>query len=372
MSNLNRRKFIKSLTSFSMLLITDRSWNSLKQNFPLLSSAEDLPPETYTSTCRECPVGCGVMLKVQNGYVIKIEGNPNHPINHGGLCQRGGAALLELYNVERLRTPLRIPAIGAIEEISWERAFSEIRGQIKEGKTAFLTGHISGSLYNFIDMWFKTLDQKTDIIVYEASKRLAANQVNDCVFNQPVHFPEQNDRIISLGSSDTLDQMIQARDFEELIQQMESGEISNLFIYKTNPILTYPDHTRLSKALKKVPLKIVFVTSINETASQADYVFPIHHWIESWGIDVPAKNVFSLLQPAIDPVLPAKSIEEILVQISPKQTLFERLDIFYQLEWEKIFKRLSPNVSFEDNWYETLIAGGMWEKNAEFTAWQKF
>ena len=50
-------------------------------------------PAWYASTCRECPAGCGVIAKNREGRVIKLEGNPLHPVNRGKLCMRGQAAL---------------------------------------------------------------------------------------------------------------------------------------------------------------------------------------------------------------------------------------------------------------------------------------
>ena len=43
----------------------------------------------YASTCRECPAGCGIIAKSREGRIVKIEGNPLHPINKGRLCMRG-------------------------------------------------------------------------------------------------------------------------------------------------------------------------------------------------------------------------------------------------------------------------------------------
>ncbi len=60
----------------------------------------------YASTCRECPAGCGVLAKNREGRVIKLEGNPEHPINQGKLCMRGQSALQAIYNPDRLKTPL--------------------------------------------------------------------------------------------------------------------------------------------------------------------------------------------------------------------------------------------------------------------------
>ena len=79
---------------------------------------------------------------------------------------------------------------------------------------------------------------------------------------------------------------------------MESGQIDNLFIYNTNPLFTYPDRERLNAALDKVSLKVALATTKNETTEVADFVLPVHHAIESWGIDEPETDVYSLVQPA--------------------------------------------------------------------------
>jgi len=59
-------------------------------------------PKWYASTCMECPAGCGILVKNREGRAIKIEGNPLSPINSGGTCARGQAALQGLYNPDRM------------------------------------------------------------------------------------------------------------------------------------------------------------------------------------------------------------------------------------------------------------------------------
>lgn len=59
----------------------------------------------YATACRECPAGCGVLAANREGRVIKLEGNPLHPVNRGALCMRGQAALQGLYHPDRLHRP---------------------------------------------------------------------------------------------------------------------------------------------------------------------------------------------------------------------------------------------------------------------------
>ena len=62
---------------------------------PYLVSPDQTVPgvSTYYATlCRECSASCGVIAETRDGRVIKLEGNPEHPLNRGALCARGQAA----------------------------------------------------------------------------------------------------------------------------------------------------------------------------------------------------------------------------------------------------------------------------------------
>jgi anaerobic selenocysteine-containing dehydrogenase len=73
---------------------------------PFVNPPEEVLPGQatwYASTCRQCPAGCGIVVRTINGRAKKIEGNPVHPLNHGKLCARGQAGLQVLYNPDRLK-----------------------------------------------------------------------------------------------------------------------------------------------------------------------------------------------------------------------------------------------------------------------------
>ncbi|HLE24280.1 MAG TPA: molybdopterin-dependent oxidoreductase, partial [Thermodesulfobacteriota bacterium] len=121
-------------------------------------------PKWYASTCMECPAGCGILVKNREGRAIKIEGNPLSPINSGGTCARGQAALQGLYNPDRIRGPLTRNSSGKLEPTSWDEAegvlvekIREIRGKGNGNKIVFLTNNISGSLNKLIDDWLDAL-----------------------------------------------------------------------------------------------------------------------------------------------------------------------------------------------------------------------
>jgi anaerobic selenocysteine-containing dehydrogenase/Fe-S-cluster-containing dehydrogenase component len=95
---------------------------------PVLVPNEELVPGIptyYASTCRECPAGCGILVKTRESRVIKIEGNPEHPVNRGRLCARGQSALQGLYDPDRVTQPMKRTG-GAWQPMTWDAALTEI------------------------------------------------------------------------------------------------------------------------------------------------------------------------------------------------------------------------------------------------------
>ena len=105
----------------------------------------------YASTCRECPAGCGILAKNKDGRVIKVEGNPLHPINQGTLCMRGQAAVQGVYNPDRIRRPLLKKGDGW-QALSFQEAEAflkeKIDGAVQKGenKVHMLTEVVGQSL----------------------------------------------------------------------------------------------------------------------------------------------------------------------------------------------------------------------------------
>ena len=133
---MNRRTFLKLAGIGSISFAAGCSPESPKYLYSQVQAPEDMvtgKTTWYASTCRECPAGCGIIAGNREGRVVKVEGNPLHPLNRGKLCMRGQAALQAVYNPDRLKTPLLkekdrfIPigfdrAISLIKSKAWEAA----------------------------------------------------------------------------------------------------------------------------------------------------------------------------------------------------------------------------------------------------------
>src|SRR3990170_1327050 len=85
------------------------------------------------SVCRSCHGGCGVLLHVRDGRLVKVEGDRESPLNHGRLCPIGTVTLDLVYHPDRLKHPLRRigpRGSGRGERISGDQALDEIAERV--------------------------------------------------------------------------------------------------------------------------------------------------------------------------------------------------------------------------------------------------
>ena len=87
-----------------------------------------------TTICPYCGVGCGFVVASENGSLVNLEGDPEHPINEGGACAKGGAQYqLSAHNPRRLsKVRYRAPGSSQWEEKPWDWAIKEIAKRIKD------------------------------------------------------------------------------------------------------------------------------------------------------------------------------------------------------------------------------------------------
>ena len=91
-----------------------------------------------TTICPYDASGCGFIVAAENGKVVNIEGDPDHPINRGAACAKG-ASLRQLGadNPRRLSKVLyRRPGGVEWEEKSWDWALNQIANRVKETRDA--------------------------------------------------------------------------------------------------------------------------------------------------------------------------------------------------------------------------------------------
>lgn len=93
--------------------------------------------EQIATNCEMCFWRCGVLAEVRDGAVVKLEGNPDHPLTAGRLCARGNAGSRLLYDPDRLKRPmLRTGARGEgkFQEVSWDQALDFLAARMTDLK----------------------------------------------------------------------------------------------------------------------------------------------------------------------------------------------------------------------------------------------
>jgi anaerobic selenocysteine-containing dehydrogenase len=84
------------------------------------------------ATCtRDCPSACGLLAHVRDGRVVRLTGNPAHPVNQGTICRKVPAFLRRMYSPHRVLTPLR-RRNGSWSPVSWKDALDEMAERLTD------------------------------------------------------------------------------------------------------------------------------------------------------------------------------------------------------------------------------------------------
>jgi len=170
-------------------------------------------------------------------------------------------------------------------------------------------------------------------------------------------------------------------DVAELVNRMRDGKVKALLIHGINPVFELPEALGFGAAIAQVPQVISFSSYPDETAEMADYIFPDHTGLESWGyqkiVTGGDRPVISGAQPVVMPFYNTRSTSDVL--LAAVQTIGGQLTeaIPYKDEVEYIRASLLPLVK-EDGFYNapeinTFMSlfqqyGGWWSAKAGLEA----
>ena len=126
--NMTRRSFTKAaaLSAAAAAIAGTSSVNNLVHSEKAYASDE---VKLVHTSCRACISNCGIIAHVQNGRVIKLEGDPADPMSEGRVCPKGLSGIQALYHPNRNKYPMkRVGERGGNqwERISWDEAIDTI------------------------------------------------------------------------------------------------------------------------------------------------------------------------------------------------------------------------------------------------------
>ncbi|CAH0345234.1 molybdopterin oxidoreductase family protein [Bacillus sp. CECT 9360] len=223
-----------------------------------MNSYINQPDGIFPSVCSlDCPDQCGLLLHKKDGKIIKVEGDPNHPVTKGNICNKVRNMTARLYDPKRLQYPLKRTGAkgeGKFERISWEEAIDTITVKWK----SLISQHGPESIlpYSFYGNMGNLSAEGMDRRFFN---RLGASRLIRSICNSA---GSQGYKYTMGGSFGT--------DPEDTIH-------SKLFIFwGINAVSTNMHHVTIAQQARKNGAKIVVIdVHKNQTGRWADWFIPI-------------------------------------------------------------------------------------------------
>jgi len=112
----------------------------------------------------DCPDTCSWIIRTENGRAVALEGDPDHPVTRGSLCEKMDGFLTDVvYNPDRILTPLKrvgAKGEGRFERVSWDEALDAVAARLREvieqkGAEAILPYSYAGTI-GMVQSWSLT------------------------------------------------------------------------------------------------------------------------------------------------------------------------------------------------------------------------
>ncbi len=246
----NRRDFLKVLGAGTGLVASGCAKDLPEKIIPYVIQPDEVVPGNatwYAGTCNECSAGCGVLVRTKEGRVLKVEGNPQHPVNKGGLCSIGQSSVQAVYDPDRVRTPLMRKVGEPFKAATWMEAVSAVSEKVTTTatsgkKTVFLTKELSGSEKKILKQ-FASKIKGSEIITYELLNENALNFATETVYgaNVKANFDFSKAEVVLGIGADYLETWVSPVKFtkeysSKRVPEKNAGKISK--VYHVEPRLS--------------------------------------------------------------------------------------------------------------------------------------
>jgi thiosulfate reductase/polysulfide reductase chain A len=202
-----------------------------------------------------CVWRCGVLAKVVNGKVVKLDGNPEQPHSNGKLCPRGQAGLATTYDPDRVLTPLvRVGkrGEGKFRQASWEEAIEIVAWNMPDIKAKYgPEAMVFSSTHNLSHVQFENLLQAYGSPNYGTQRSLCFNEM--IVANQMTFGVEEPGR----SYKDVRYILLTGRNLAEAISNSETGELIHAIDQGAKMVYIDPRFTKTAaKATEWLPIHL--------------------------------------------------------------------------------------------------------------------
>ncbi len=167
--------------------------------------------ETFKNTvCQLCTAGCGIRVRMIDGAPVHIDGNPMHPMNHGGICPHGAAGLDFLYHPDRIRGPLVRTGprgSGQWKSATWEEAVARVAQRITNLRQAgtpeqvgFLVREKRGLMYDMISRFMQVVGSRNLLALDEDQNEFVPFELLFGWKTVPEYDIENTQYLLSIGA----------------------------------------------------------------------------------------------------------------------------------------------------------------------------
>src|SRR5512141_900716 len=206
------------------------------------------------SMCEMCVWRCGLLARVKDGRVVKLDGNPEHPHSRGHLCPRGQSGLMNTYDPDRVLTPLvRVGkrGEGKFRKASWQEALDIVAKNMLDIKSKYgAEAMVFSSTHNLSQVQFENFLQAYGSPNYGTQRSLCFNAMivsNLMTFGveEPGRDYSQLEYIVYTG-----------RNLAEAISNSETGEMIDAIDRGAKVVVLDPRFTKTAaKATEWFPIR---------------------------------------------------------------------------------------------------------------------
>ena len=132
-----------------------------------------------------------------------------------------------------------------------------------------------------------------------------------------------------------------------VIESVIAGKLGGLITVGINPVFTLPEGAAFAEGIKKLDLSVAFSMKEDETASAAQYIAAIPHYLEAWGDYEFKAGHYALAQPTIRPLFDTLQFQDALLKWTGSEASY----------YETIQNNWSENILSEATWNSVLHDG---------------
>ncbi len=204
--------------------------------------------------CEMCVWRCGVLAKVRDGRVVKLEGNPAHPHSKGRLCARGQSGLMSTYDPDRILEPLiRVGkrGDGVFRRASWDEALDMVAEKMLTIKDTYgPEAMLFSSTHNLSQVQFENLLYSFGSPNYGTQRSLCFNAMVTAFLltygiEEPSRYYDNVEYILLTG-----------RNLNEAISTSETTELVNAVAHGAKLVYLDPRFTKTAAmATEWIPIR---------------------------------------------------------------------------------------------------------------------